>query len=102
LQVDLQVSVNLKNTGDMEGEEVVQFYVRDLEASVTRPVKELKGFKKIGLKPGEEKTVEFTLTPEDLAFYNRDWEWTTEPGTIKVFVGGDSQNTLEAEFELKD
>jgi len=98
----LKVSVKLKNTGDMEGEEVVQFYVRDLEASVTRPVKELKGFKKIGLKPGEEKTVEFTLTPEDLAFYNRDWEWTTEPGTIKVFVGGDSQNTLEAEFELKE
>ena len=96
----LKVSVNLKNTGDMDGEEVVQLYVRDMVGSVTRPVKELKGFKKINLKAGEEKTVEFVLDSEDLAFYNRDWEWGTEAGNFKVFVGGNSRDTMETEFEL--
>lgn len=96
----LKVSVNLKNAGDMYGEEVAQLYVRDMVGSVTRPVKELKGFKKIKLKAGEERTVEFVLDTEDLAFYNRDWEWGTEAGDFKVFVGGNSRDTMEAEFEL--
>ncbi len=97
----LEVSVEVINTGELKGEEVVQFYVRDMEASVTRPVKELKGFKKINLEPGETKTVKFHLTSDDLAFYNRDWEWGTEAGAVKVFVGGNSSDTIEKEFELK-
>ncbi len=98
----LTVSVNLKNTGKYDGEEVVQLYVRDLVGSVTRPVKELKGFEKVSLKAGEEKTITFELKTEDLAFYNRDWEWTTEPGEFHVFVGGNSKETIEAEFSLVD
>jgi len=98
----LTVSVDLKNTGDFDGEEVVQLYVRDLVGSVTRPVKELKGFEKVSLKAGEEKTITFELNTEDLAFYNRDWEWTTEPGEFHLFVGGNSKDTLKAEFSLVD
>ena len=98
----LTVSVNLKNTGKYDGEEVVQLYVRDLVGSVTRPVKELKGFEKVSLKAGEEKTITFKLNTEDLAFYNRDWEWTTEPGEFHVFVGGNSKETIKAEFSLVD
>lgn len=98
----LTVSVNLKNTGKYDGEEVVQLYVRDLVGSVTRPVKELKGFEKVSLKAGEEKTITFKLNTEDLAFYNRNWEWTTEPGEFHVFVGGNSKETIKAEFSLVD
>lgn len=98
----LTVSVNIKNTGEYDGEEVVQLYIRDLVGSVTRPVKELKGFEKVSLKAGEEKTITFKLNTEDLAFYNREWEWTTKPGKFHVFVGGNSKDTLKAEFSLID
>jgi beta-glucosidase len=97
----LEVRVDVKNTGQVAGTETVQLYIRDLVGSVTRPVKELKGFKKVTLKAGEVQTVSFTLTPEDLSFYNRDGKWGTEPGKFKVFVGTNSQNTIEAGFELK-
>lgn len=96
----LTVTVQVKNTGKYAGEEVVQLYVRDLVGSVTRPVKELKGFNKISLKPGETKTVTFKLTPSDLAFCKRDMSWGTEPGSYQVFVGTDSQNVKEAAFTL--
>ena len=97
----LEVRVDVKNTGQVAGTETVQLYVRDLVGSVTRPVKELKGFKKVTLKAGEVQTVSFTLNREDLSFYNRDGVWGTEPGKFKVFVGTNSQNTIEAGFELK-
>jgi len=97
----LEISVDVKNAGLVAGTETVQLYIRDLVGSVTRPVKELKGFKKVILKAGEVQTVNFSITKEDLSFYNRDGIWGTEPGKFKVFVGTNSQNTIEAGFELK-
>jgi len=96
----MKVSVNVKNTGEYKGEEVVQLYTRDLVGSVTRPVKELKGFRKISLEPGEEKTVEFTLSSDDLRFYTADMTYKAEPGKFKVFVGTSSQDVMEKSFEL--
>lgn len=97
----LPVSVTVTNTGPYEGREIVQLYITDKVGSVTRPVKELKGFKKINLKPGESAKVEFTITTDDLAFYTRDMSYQAEPGTFKVMVGPSSSKGLEAEFELK-
>jgi len=98
----LDVSVRIKNVGDRAGAEVVQLYIRDLVGSVTRPVIELKGFQRVNLEPGQSKDVTFTLTAEDLAFYNRDDKWTAEPGAFKVFVGTNSVEVKEADFMLKD
>jgi beta-glucosidase len=95
------VAVTVTNTGSREGAEVVQLYVRDLVGSLTRPVKELKGFQKIMLKPGESRVVEFTLTEKDLSFYRADLTFGAEPGKFHVFVGGNSRDVLQAEFELK-
>jgi beta-glucosidase len=97
----LTVSVEVSNTGNYDGAEVVQLYLRDLVGTVTRPVKELKGFQKIFLKKGEKRTVEFTLTEKDLRFYNANLKWVSEPGDFKVFVGTSSASTLEAGFSLK-
>lgn len=97
----LTVSVDITNTGNYDGAEVVQLYLRDMVGSVTRPVKELKGFQKVFLKKGETKTVEFTLTEQDLRFYNSELQWVSEPGDFKVFVGTSSASTLEAGFTLK-
>ena len=96
----LKISVDVKNNGLYDGDEVVQLYVRDLVGSVTRPVKELKGFQKISIKKGETKKVEFTLTNEDLKFYNLDMNFVSEPGMFNVFVGTNSVECLEDEFEL--
>jgi beta-glucosidase len=98
----IRISVSVKNTGELAGEEVVQLYVRDLVGSVTRPVKELKGFKKVMLQPGEEKTISFTLTHEDLAFHTAAMEFVAEPGDFKVFVGGSSDDVKEASFTLEE
>jgi beta-glucosidase len=98
---ELEVSVTVTNAGDRAGAEVVQLYIRDLVASATRPVKELKGFQKIELEPGESRTVTFTLTAEDLAFYTPDGSWTAEPGAFKVFVGTNSRDVKEGEFRLE-
>ncbi|HEY0273626.1 MAG TPA: glycoside hydrolase family 3 C-terminal domain-containing protein, partial [Chitinophaga sp.] len=96
----LNVSVTVTNSGDYDGEEVVQLYLRDLVGSVTRPVKELKGFQKLLLRRGESQTLHFTLTPEDLKFYDKDMKWTSEPGDFKVFVGGNSRDVQSADFTL--
>lgn len=93
------VNAVVKNTGDRPGEEIVQCYVHDEVASVTRPVKELKGFTKFALVPGESKHVRFVLTPGQLAFYNRSMALTVEPGLFKVYVGPNSAEGLEATFE---
>ncbi len=97
-----QVSVTCRvtNTGNRPGEEVVQLYVRDLVGSVTRPVKELKGFQKILLNPNESKEVVFTIQPEDLKFYRKDMSFGAEPGMFQVFVGGNSRDVKMAGFEL--
>lgn len=97
----LTVSVELTNSGNYDGAEVVQLYVRDLVGTVTRPVKELKGFQKVFLKKGETRTVEFTLTEKDLRFYNSELQFVSEPGDFKAFVGTNSANVLEAPFTLK-
>lgn len=97
----LSVSVNVKNTGQYKGTEVVQLYISDLIGSVTRPVKELKGFKRIELRPNEEKRVLFELPICNLAFWNIDMEKVVEPGRFKVTVGTDSQSGLETFFEVK-
>jgi beta-glucosidase len=96
----LHISVQVTNSGNYDGEEVVQLYLRDKAGSVTRPVKELKGFKKIALKKGESTTVSFTLSAEDLKFYDKDMRWTYEPGDFTVFVGTNSRDTQAADFTL--
>ncbi|HST24279.1 MAG TPA: glycoside hydrolase family 3 C-terminal domain-containing protein, partial [Blastocatellia bacterium] len=96
----LTASVEVENTGKRAGDEVVQLYVRDLAASRTRPLKELKGFERITLKPGEKRRVQFTLAPEHLGFYNTDMRFVVEPGTFKVIVGTNSVDGLEASFEV--
>ncbi len=94
----IAVSVDVTNTGDVEGEEVVQLYIRDMTASVTRPVKELKDFEKITLAPGETSQVTFYLSRGDLEFYDINMNWTVEPGQFKVFVGTNSSDVKEASF----
>ncbi len=84
------VSVDVTNSGAVRGDEVVQLYIRDDVSSVTRPVKELRGFRRITLNPGETKSVEFTLGPEELSFLNRDMHRVVEPGTFTIMVGGNS------------
>jgi len=98
---ELKATVNVTNTGSVAGEEVVQCYVRDLVGSVTRPVKELKGFEKIALKAGESKNITFTITPDMLAFHRLDMTYGTEPGEYKLFIGGNSSDVKETGFRLK-
>ncbi len=97
----ITATVTLTNTGSRDGSEVVQLYTRDMVGSITRPVKELKGFQKIWLKAGESKTVTFTITANDLKFYNSDLKYVAEPGAFKVFIGGNSRDVKEANFKLK-
>ncbi len=97
----IEVTITIKNTGNFDGEEIVQLYIQDLVGSVTRPVKELKGFKKIMIKKGESIKVTFNLTSDDLAFYTQDMSFKAEAGDFKVFVGTNSQDVLEAKFVLK-
>jgi len=96
----LRVSVTVTNTGSREGAEVVQLYVHDEVASVTRPVRALAGFRRVSLKPGEARTLEFPLTAKELGLYNKDMKFVVEPGKFRVFVGGSSVGGLEGEFEV--
>ena len=95
------VSVNIKNTGQVMGKEVVQLYIQDLFASITRPVKELKSFRMVELKPGESKSIEFILDKSSFGFFDNDGKYIIEPGKFKVYIGGSSYTDLEAGFELK-
>jgi beta-glucosidase len=96
----ISVSVTVTNTGNYDGEEVVQLYIRDLVGSIARPVKELKGFQKIKLKKGEQKTVSFTISSNDLKFYNSDLKYVAEPGKFTLFIGGNSDDTKSKDFTL--
>jgi len=98
---NFKVSVSVKNTGKRDGTEVVQLYIRDIAASRVRPVKELKGFKRVDLKAGETKTVTFPMNSRDLGFYDEDGNWLLEPGAFKVFVGPNSRDTKEADLSLR-
>jgi beta-glucosidase len=98
----LQASVTVTNTGALEGKEVVQLYIRDMVGSVTRPVKELKGFQKITLKPGESKQVTFTIGKNQLGFYHQDLTWGAEPGDFQVMIGGNSRDVKQVVFTLAE
>jgi beta-glucosidase len=95
------VSVDVENVGSREGDEVVQLYIRDVVASVTRPVQELKGFQRVTLEPGEKRTVQFALASEHLGLLDREMKWVVEPGLFKVRVGTSSEGGLEASFEVR-
>nr|WP_315218342.1 beta-glucosidase BglX [uncultured Flavobacterium sp.] len=97
----VKVTVEVTNSGNYDGKEVVQLYLQDVAASLARPVKELKGFELIELKKGETKTVTLTLTEKELGFYDNEGNYLVEPGTFKIRVGGSSDKGLESGFELK-
>jgi beta-glucosidase len=96
----LDVTVYVRNGGEYDGEEVTQLYIQDMVASITRPLKELRAFRKSFLKVASAKQVVFTLSVEDLKFFNKDMKWTYEPGEFKVFVGTNSSDVREATFTL--
>ncbi len=96
----ITVSVTVRNTGNRAGEEVVQLYIRDDVSSVVRPVKELKGFKRVSLKPGEEKRVSFDISREELQFYNDEMKRVVEPGTFTIMVGGNSVDLIRGKLEI--
>ncbi|MCZ2608641.1 beta-glucosidase BglX [Bacteroides fragilis] len=98
---ELTATVTVTNTGSRDGAEVVQLYIRDLVGSLTRPVKELKGFEKIFLKAGESRKESFSITPELLKFYNYDLQFVCEPGDFDVMIGGNSRDVKKARFLLK-
>jgi len=98
---EIIATVEVTNTGNYDGEEVVQLYIRDLVGSVTRPVKELKGYKKVFLKKGEKQTVQFSLKPDDLAFYTLDMTYKWEPGDFELFIGTDSDTDRKVKFSVK-
>ncbi len=98
---DIKVSVTVKNTGERDGEEVVQLYLHDQAANIARPVKELKGFEKLMLKAGEAKTVTFSLTEKELGFFMPDGTYVVEPGAFSVMVGTNAQEGLSTEFTIE-
>ncbi len=98
---ELEAAVTVTNTGTWPGTEVVQLYIRDLVGSTTRPVKELKGFQKIFLQPGQEEVVRFRITPDMLKHYNYDLEFVAEPGDFQVMIGPNSRDVKSAQFTLK-
>ncbi len=101
-QGDVNISFDVTNTGDCAGSEVAQLYINDVISSVTTPVKELKGFEKVALEPGEKKTLHLKLSPEDLSLFDRDMNFIVEPGIFKVMVGSSSKDIkLKGEFEVK-
>jgi beta-glucosidase len=97
----VMVKAMVENTGVRAGDEVVQLYVRDKVSSVTRPVRELKGFQRVSLNPGEKKEVQFSLGPKELGFYDREMKWVVEPGVFDVFVGNSSRADASVRFEVK-
>ncbi len=97
----IRVTAEVENVGKRAGDEVVQLYVRDVAASIARPVKELKGFQRVTLQPGQKRSLEFVLGPEHLGFYNREMRFVVEPGEFRVMVGSNSQDVIEKTFEVR-
>ena len=102
LNDSLEVSAELSNIGHVDADEVVQLYVRDLVGNVTRPIKELKGFKRVHIGAGQSETITFTINSSDLAFYDRKMQLRAEAGQFHVWIGGSSETELRAEFEIHD
>jgi beta-glucosidase len=96
------ISAELTNNGSVAADEVVQLYIRDLVGNVTRPVKELKGFKRVRLEPGQQVTVDFELHTNDLAFFGRNMQLMTEAGEFHAWIGGSSETDLRTEFRIID
>lgn len=94
--------MTVKNTGSRDADEVVQLYVRDLVASVSRPVRELKGFERIHLKAGEQRDVQFVISRDLLGFYNQDLKWTVEPGDFQIMVGPNSRDLQKADLRINE
>jgi beta-glucosidase len=99
---ELKVSVDVKNTGNFDGDEVVQLYINDVYSSVTTPEKTLKGFKRVFIKKGETKHVDFTLTKDELSLWNRAMKEVLEPGDFEVMVGGNSTEVQKVNFKVID
>jgi beta-glucosidase len=99
---EIKVSVDVKNTGDRDGDEVVQLYINDVYSSVTTPEKTLRGFKRLNIKKGETATVDFTLTKDELGLYNREMKFVVEPGDFEVMVGGNSADLLKTKFKVSN
>jgi beta-glucosidase len=97
----LTATVTVTNSGGYDGEETVQLYIQDIVGSSTRPVKELKGFQKVFLRKGESKSVQFTISADDLKFWNADMKRVAEPGVFNVYIGTSSADVKKASFELK-
>jgi beta-glucosidase len=100
-ETKIEASITLTNRGKVKGKEVVQMYIRDHFASVTRPVRELKDFELVELEPGESKLITFELTPETLQFYSVNKKWESEPGTFSLFIGTNSATSRRADFKLE-
>ena len=98
---ELEVTVQVKNTGDREGTEIVQLYMQDVTASLVRPVKELKGFARVELKPGQKEIVVLHLAKQDMGFYNNQAEYVLEDGKFIIYVGGNSRDCLCEEVNVK-
>jgi beta-glucosidase len=96
----LEISVDVANTGDRGGDEVVQLYLRDDVASVEEPVKALKGFKRVGFRAGDKRTITFKIGPEAMAIYDRQMRRVVQPGTFTVYVGTNSDSVLSAHFDV--
>ena len=96
----VMATVNVTNTGTREGMTTVQLYIHAKQSTSTRPVKELRAFRKINLKAGEKQTVNFTLTPEDLKYFNHDLQYVCEPGSYDIMVGDNSENVQTAELKV--
>jgi beta-glucosidase len=97
----LNATVTITNTGKLAGQETAELYIRDMIGSVTRPLKELKGYQKVFLQPGESKTISFTIGTDDLKFYDINMKYTYEPGDFKLFIGTSSQDVKEADFKVE-
>ncbi|HTF28670.1 MAG TPA: fibronectin type III-like domain-contianing protein, partial [Flavitalea sp.] len=96
----ITATITVTNNGDYDGDEVVQLYIQDLVGSITRPVKELKGFQKVMLKKGESREISFPISIEDVKFFNHDLKWVAEPGDFKVYIGPNSRDVKVAAFKL--
>jgi beta-glucosidase len=97
----VEVAVDVENAGPRLGDEVVQLYVRDVVATVTRPVQELRDFQRVTLRPGERRTLQFSLASEQLGFFDREMRWVVEPGAFRVRVAASSVGGLEGSFEVR-
>ena len=94
-------TVDVTNTGNYDGDEIVQLYIRDMVGSITRPVQELKGFERVNIKKGETKTISFEITPELLQFYDQNYNEVLEPGDFQVMVGPNSRDIITKTFILE-